>query len=92
MTIRFKASINKQFKNMSSEKMMKIYHNIMRGDEIILDAGDFIAGDLEKIARCVGTSKGSMVLKNSSRLPKHTVRNISNMSKQKVVFDYSSGK
>jgi hypothetical protein len=77
---------------MNSEKMMKIYHNIIRGDEIILDVRDFIAGDLQKIAGFVGTNKGSVTLKNSSCLPKHTVRNISNMSKQKVVFDYSSGK
>jgi hypothetical protein len=77
---------------MNSEKMIKIYHNIIRGDEIILDAKKFTEIELQKIAGFVGTNKGSVTLKNSNFISKHIITNISNMSKQKVAFDYSINK
>ena len=74
------------------DKILKIYHSILRGDLVTIDAKQYSSVQLEKFAIQLGTNlvnkEGKIIIKNSNYISDDILRYLSIMSKQKIEFEF----
>lgn len=74
------------------DKILKIYHSILRGDLVTIDAKQYSSVQLEKFAIQLGTNlvnkEGKIIIKNSNYISDDILRHLSIMSKQKIEFEF----
>ena len=74
------------------DKILKIYHSILRGDFVTIDAKQYSSVQLEKFAIQLGTNlvnkEGKIIIKNSNYISDDILRYFSIMSKQKIEFEF----
>ena len=69
--------------------ILNIYKAIQRNDNLILNANNYSDYQLKKFASMTLHYQGKMILKNSNNISKLTLNYLSNISKKKIIFDFS---